>query len=277
MSISTFLKGLYNKYVLAKPPVKEPVITKTPPTGPRVRTTHVITDPPPPKTTPATTTTVATPKTTATAITTPAVAATQKPATKTKATTKTTPPPAEPVSPPPPVITTTAPIIYPVIKLATDSALEEPGVITSKWLGDLMICYTADNTQLLQHKDLPAGMTLEKLHETAVTNLGKNIEYSLKETSFGGYELVAGGQYEASAVCLPGIWQWLTEQFVDSLLVVVPAKDLVLVIPEQDSHGMYHLQATVKQAFKNNSQPLTANIFRYNRYSQQWSVIGSAQ
>ncbi|KAI9450316.1 hypothetical protein F5148DRAFT_1290900 [Russula earlei] len=268
MSIITFIKGLYNKYLPAKTPVTKPVIAKTK-TAPRVRTTHVTADTAKPKTTPTPVPESAPPATPVT----PKKAghSTRTPAKKTTTNTTTTNTVTE---------TPATSIIYPVIKLSTDSTLTEQDIISRKWLGDLMICYASDTPQgpeLLQRTNIPAGMTIEKLNETAIENLRKNITYSLEETSFGGYELVAGGLYEASAICLPGLWQWLTEQFVDSLLVVIPAKDRVLFIPEQDNHTMDNLHTAVRQAFTNKGQLLTANIFRFNRYTQQWSIIGNVE
>ena len=40
--------------------------------------------------------------------------------------------------------------------------------------------------------------------------------------------MVAGGDFEAEALCLPGIWEDCSEALQDDLLIAVPTKDMVL-------------------------------------------------
>lgn len=126
--------------------------------------------------------------------------------------------------------------------------------------GDLVIFYVVDDGYdfgMLFKRDLPKHLTEEELHQIAVNNLERDIEYKLHETNFGGYGLIAGGNHEAGAICLPGIWNWLSEHIDNDLIVAVPAKDLVMMVPANDTDKISNLKIAVYETFKNGQRLLT--------------------
>jgi uncharacterized protein YtpQ (UPF0354 family) len=177
--------------------------------------------------------------------------------------------------------------IYPWVKVAlSDDDLrpgemvmeldEEESPIMRAWLGDLIITYVfdlGDSFQLLQARDLPVDVSMDELHEIAVSNLDRDIGYVLRETNFGGYILTAGGDHEAGAICLQGKWQWLAEHLGDDLIVSIPAKDLVLILPQKDTGRLEAFKAFIVNAFQDGERLLSHGVFKYNRASGQWSLI----
>jgi uncharacterized protein YtpQ (UPF0354 family) len=146
------------------------------------------------------------------------------------------------------------------------------------WLGDLAIFYVADkgdSFQVLLERNLPQDVSKEQLHNFAVDNLNRDIEFKLHETSFGGHGLIAGGDHEAGSICLPGMWDWLTEHLNDSLIVGVPAKDLVIMVPESDTDKIANLKIFVHEIFKEGERLLTRNIFRFDRETKEWTIVDS--
>jgi hypothetical protein len=151
---------------------------------------------------------------------------------------------------------------------------DEP--IKREWLGDLGILYVADmgdRFQILLKRDLPNEVTEEKLHQLAVDNLNRDIEFRLHETNFGGHGLIAGGNHEAGSICLPNLWEWLVEYFNDSLIVAVPAKDLVMMVAESDKDKIANLKIFVHEIFKDGEKLLTKNIFRFGKETKTWSIV----
>jgi uncharacterized protein YtpQ (UPF0354 family) len=148
--------------------------------------------------------------------------------------------------------------------------------IFKKWLGDLAIFYvadTGDNFQILLERDLPVDITKEALHQLAVDNLNRDIEFKLHDTNFGGHGLIAGGDHEAGSICLPEMWDWLTNHLSDNLIVGIPSKDLVIIVPESDNDKISKLKKFVHDIFKNGERLLTRNIFRYDREAKEWTIV----
>lgn len=148
--------------------------------------------------------------------------------------------------------------------------------IFKNWLGDLAIFYvadTGDNFQILLERDLPVDITKEALHQLAVDNLNRDIEFKLHDTNFGGHGLIAGGDHEAGLMCLPEMWDWLTNHLGDNLIVGIPAKDVVIVVPESDIDKISNLKIFVHDIFKNGEKLLTRNIFRYDREAKEWTIV----
>ena len=60
----------------------------------------------------------------------------------------------------------------------------EDAPIKKDWLGDLGILYVADmgdSFQVLLERDLPSDVTKEELHQLAVENLNRDIEFKLHD------------------------------------------------------------------------------------------------
>lgn len=179
--------------------------------------------------------------------------------------------------------------IYPWIKgtFTDDDSRNTPTQITltgddspisREWLGDLTIFYvadTGDSFQILLERDLPHDLSKEQLHNLAVDNLDRDVEFKLYETNVGVQGLIAGGDHEAGSICLPGLWGWLTEHLNDSLIVGVPAKDLVIMVPENDTDKIANLKIFVHEIFKEGERLLTRNIFRFERETKEWTIVDS--
>jgi uncharacterized protein YtpQ (UPF0354 family) len=157
---------------------------------------------------------------------------------------------------------------------------DENAPINREWLGGLGILYAADmgdRFQILLERDLPKDTTKDQLHEIAVNNLHRDIEFRLRETNFGGYGLIAGGDHEAGSICLPGIWDWLGEHFNDNLIVAIPAKDLVMMVTESDADKISNLKIIVHEIFKRGERLLTKNIFKFDRSTKEWAIVDTVR
>jgi uncharacterized protein YtpQ (UPF0354 family) len=155
---------------------------------------------------------------------------------------------------------------------------EDDQPVFKKWLGDLVINYVFDmggSFQVLLNRDVPNTISADELHALAVENLNRDTKFTLHDTNFGGYMLTAGGNHEAGSICLPELWQWLTEHLGDSLVVAIPSKDLVLILPKTNTDKIENLKAFVQDIFKTGERLLTRNIFEYNKDTTEWTIIDS--
>src|SRR4051812_17252166 len=84
--------------------------------------------------------------------------------------------------------------IYPWVKVTAEDGIpaqielkEEDALVLKKWRGDLIIFYVfdiGDRFQMLHKRDLPRDLTEEQLHQIAVENLNRDVEYKVHETNF---------------------------------------------------------------------------------------------
>lgn len=182
--------------------------------------------------------------------------------------------------------------IYPWIKVTYDSGAEVPSTapkielkdeeqpIMRNWLGNLAVFYAVDEGDkfsLLQKRDLPTEITMDELHLIAVNNLNRDVEFSFNETGFGGYGLIAGGDHEAGSLTLKFIWDWCADQIQDNLIVAVPAKDLIMMVPESDIEKINSLKNFVTEIFKNGNRLLTKQLYHFNKSNSQWTLWGEAE
>ena len=179
--------------------------------------------------------------------------------------------------------------IYPWVKVTLSEEDEDPvqieldeenSPIQNEWLGDLVVLYVADvgdRFEVLLERDLPNDISKEDLHELAVENLGRDVEFTLRETNFGGHGLIAGGNHEAAAICLPDMWEWLAEHLEDNLIVGIPSKDLVMMVPESEEGKINDLKNFVQEIFEDGERLLTKNIFKYDREAREWSIVDTVE
>ena len=65
----------------------------------------------------------------------------------------------------------------------------------------------------------------------------------------------------------------MTEHLNDNIIVGIPSKDLVIVVPESDSDKVSNLKIFVHEIFKDGERLLTRNIFRFDREAKSWTIV----
>ena len=181
--------------------------------------------------------------------------------------------------------------IYPWIKVVYEPDEEVPNStqeiklkaeeqpIKQNWLGNLAIFYAVDEGEqfsIILKRDLPKNISIADLHEIATTNLDRDVEFTYSETGFGGHGLIAGGDHETGSLTLTGIWEWCADQIKDNLIVAFPAKDLVIMVPENEKEKINSLKNFVTEIFKNGERLLTKQLYRFDKSNNKWTVWGQA-
>jgi uncharacterized protein YtpQ (UPF0354 family) len=157
---------------------------------------------------------------------------------------------------------------------------DEEQPIMQNWLGNLAIFYAIDEGEqfsLILKRDLPQNVTTEELHDIATTNLDRDVEFTFNETGFGGHGLIAGGDHETGSLTLTGIWDWCAEQIQDNLIVAVPAKDLIMMVPEKDIDKINALKSFVTEIFQDGERLLTKQLYHFDKSNSIWTLWGQAE
>ena len=184
--------------------------------------------------------------------------------------------------------------IYPWIKLSLQDEPENEGVIHQQgepgnkgvtyridlpkkpFLADLLIFFAVDmgdRFELLQTSHLPEDMTVDELYALAVNNLSEKVEYKLTSTNFGGYGLLAGGDHEAGALCLDYLWHFCAERIGESLIIAVPAKDMVLMVGQSQTEALAQMKQVSADILQTGDRTLTTHLFRYDAEKGEFSVF----
>lgn len=153
----------------------------------------------------------------------------------------------------------------------------EDQAIMKPWLGNLAIFYavdTGDNFSLIQTRDLTDYWTIDQIHEISLENLQRDIEFKFSTTNFGGHGLVADGDHEAGSLCLTDLWDWCAENINDNLIVAVPAKDMVMMVPESDKDKIEKLKEMVTDLSQVGERLLTKQLYKFDREKSNWTVWG---
>jgi len=96
----------------------------------------------------------------------------------------------------------------------------------------LLVTYAIDEpaqpVPLTQERMDELGLDAQELHELAVENLIRKAGSNIGAQDLVMYKaLVAGNDFEASTLLLPGVWERLSEGFEGELLAVVPSRNTV--------------------------------------------------
>ena len=171
--------------------------------------------------------------------------------------------------------------IYPWIKKAEPDDAEDTGTVIKmdlpekRFLADLIILFVADKGdrfEVLQRSHLPEGMTVDELYAIAVQNLADNVSFQLTPTSFDGYGIVAGGDHEAGALCLDFLWEFCANHIGESLIVAVPAKDMVLMVGQSQTEALAQMKQLSAQIIAGGERTLTEHLFLYDAVQKKFSV-----
>ena len=147
--------------------------------------------------------------------------------------------------------------------------------IMKKWLGNLAVFYAldaGDSYSLIQTRDLTDYWTIDRIHEISLENLHRDVEFKFTNTNFGGHGLIAGGDHEAGSLCLTDIWDWCAENIDDNLIVAFPAKDMVMMVPENDNEKIEKLKEMVTELFLDGERLLTKQLYKFDREKRNWTI-----
>lgn len=141
------------------------------------------------------------------------------------------------------------------------------------FVGDLMIVFAIergeDVYEILKDNMLPPDVSIEELYQIACENLAKNIHFVISNTMYGGFGILADGHHEASALCLKHIWNVCVDKLQDDLLIMVPAKDMVLFVPASNAKQVEDMKAFGLEAFERNQDKISKQLYRFKREERE--------
>lgn len=173
--------------------------------------------------------------------------------------------------------------IYPWVKAKSAGQGSESGVVvqvdipTVPLVGDLFALFVVDRgdvVDIVQKSMIPEGMTAEELYEIARKNLVRDVKFNIVQNEESGYYgILAGGNYEACALCLDYVWEYFVNNIGENLVVAVPAKDMILIAGESNVNAIQAIKELTSEIYKSGENPLTNQMFSYDKATKKFAVL----
>jgi len=161
--------------------------------------------------------------------------------------------------------------------LSTSVKEEDAPVITSCF-ENLSICYivdSGDSYSYVQNRHLiEEGITCDELHQIGLRNLLRLIGRRNSKVERHGnlFAFLAGGDFEASAILLPNLWDKSFREYVSGeYACVVPARDVLAFCDATSERGIAELHGVINRVWATGDHLVSKNVFV--RHSSEWRTI----
>ena len=144
------------------------------------------------------------------------------------------------------------------------------------FVGDLMIVFAIERAQdtyeILKDNMLPPDISIEEVYRIACENLVRDVKFVISNTMYGGFGIIADGHHEASALCFKHIWSLCVDKLQDDILIMVPAKDMVLFVPASNQEQVNAMIQYGLEAFERNKEKISKAVYRFTKDTKELLV-----
>jgi uncharacterized protein YtpQ (UPF0354 family) len=132
--------------------------------------------------------------------------------------------------------------------------------------------------QIIQNKHLTNDITIDKLHDAALTNMAIAISDKTQVNGDPNNVMMVtnGGNFEATMLLADFFWEQIEPVFKDRICVAIPANDLLFIAAKHNAAGRENLRKLIKQYFENQETRglIVRNI--YERNAGTWTFVETA-
>lgn len=144
------------------------------------------------------------------------------------------------------------------------------------FVGNLMIVFAIERSQdtyeILKDNMLPPEISVEEVYRIACENLVRDVKFVISNTMYGGFGIIADGHHEASALCFKHIWSLCVDKLQDDILIMVPAKDMVLFVPASNNEQVAAMKQYGMEAYERNTDKISKGLFRFTKDTKELVV-----
>jgi uncharacterized protein YtpQ (UPF0354 family) len=142
------------------------------------------------------------------------------------------------------------------------------------FLADVVIFYAFDlgsRFEIVSYRMLrELGVTDSDLHEKAKGNL-RALNLEVKAHQGAGYVmLTAGGNFEATLLLLPEIWESVAEMVKGDVIASVPSRDVLIFTGAANDEDIAILRSATSKVLEQADKALSRAFFR--RVSNSWTI-----
>ena len=144
------------------------------------------------------------------------------------------------------------------------------------FVGDLMIIFVIkrgeDKFEIIKDNMLPPETNMEELYQIACQNLVRDVQFVISNTMYGGFGILADGHHEASSLCFKHIWSVCADKIGEDLVIMVPAKDMVLFVPASNKKGIESMKEFGNEAFERNKDKISKKLLLFKKDEKELVV-----
>ena len=147
------------------------------------------------------------------------------------------------------------------------------------FVGDLMIIFVIergeDTYEIIKDNMLPPDLEIEELYQIACENLARDVKFVISNTMYGGFGILADGHHEASSLCFKHIWSMCVDKLQEDVIIMAPAKDMVLFVPAGNQKLLDDMYAYGMEAYNRNRDKISTKLLRFTRREKELIVYES--
>ncbi|MFO1436719.1 MAG: DUF1444 family protein [Verrucomicrobiaceae bacterium] len=130
---------------------------------------------------------------------------------------------------------------------------------------DIIIMYAYDMGayfEIISNSELKRlGLTVQELHKVALANLDSlNLEVRAHENGRVRM-LTAGGDFEATLLLLPYVWDSVASMVQGDVVAAIPARDLIFFTGTGDREGLSEMRSLTSKMLEQADKPLSRYFF----------------
>ena len=147
------------------------------------------------------------------------------------------------------------------------------------FVGDLMIIFVIergeDTYEIIKDNMLPPDLEIEELYQIACENLARDVKFVISNTMYGGFGILADGHHEASSLCFKHIWSMCVDKLQEDVIIMAPAKDMVLFVPAGNQKLLDDMYAYGMEAYNRNRDKISTKLLRFTKREKELVVYES--
>ncbi len=144
------------------------------------------------------------------------------------------------------------------------------------FVGDLMIIFVInrgdDKFEIIKDNMLPPGTDMAELYALACQNLVRDVNFVISNTMYGGFGILADGHHEASSLCFKHIWSVCVDKLQEDLIIMAPAKDMVLFVPASNEKALQSMIDFGEEAYKRNKDKISTKLLLFKKDEKELVV-----
>lgn len=137
------------------------------------------------------------------------------------------------------------------------------------FVGDLNVVFVIkrgdEQFEILKDNMLAPNTDIAALYHKACENLVRDVEFTIGNTWYGAFGILADGYHEASAVLFKHIWQVCVDKLKDDLVIMVPAKDTVLFASASQKEAVEKMIEHGNTSWETDNNPISKKLFLFSQ------------
>jgi hypothetical protein len=113
---------------------------------------------------------------------------------------------------------------------------------------------------------------MAELYQIACQNLVRDVRFVISNTMYGGFGILADGHHEASSLCFKHIWSVCADKIGEDLVIMAPAKDMVLFVPASNQKGIESMREFGNEAFERNKDKISKKLLLFKKDEKELVV-----